>query len=185
MIFDPLHRQRSRSGFTLLEILLVILVIGIAAGAVIPMAIEAVEGVRLRAAVREVVAINRYARARALLDKRPVAVLYDREGREVELVQLPTRAEVAAEGFVDLPPMRMEDGESPADAVASLRKKKLTALVSVESIEGLPEEFGTWYAVYTPGGLCDPHRIVLRDSSGDTMSIRVNGFTGDISVGGR
>lgn len=185
MIFEALRYWRKKSGFTLLEILLVVLVIGIAAGAVIPLAMEAVDGVRLRSAVREVVAINRYARARALLDKRPVAVLYDREGRQVELVQLPSRAEVSAEGFIDLPPMRMEENEQPADAVASLRKKKLAAFVTVDSVEGLPEESGTWYAVYTPGGLCDPHRIVLRDNRGDTMSIHVNGFTGDISVGER
>jgi prepilin-type N-terminal cleavage/methylation domain-containing protein len=176
----PRHSTRA---FTLLEILLVVLVIAIAVGAVVPLTIEAIEGVRLRSAIREVIAINRYARARALLDKRPVAVLYDREGGVVELVQLPSRAEVAAEGFVDLPPLRLEESGRPSDAVESIRKRKLASFVTVDSIEGLPEESGTWYAVYTPGGLCDPHRIVLRDNRGDTMTLRVNGFTGDISVG--
>ncbi len=176
--------SERRRAFTLLEILLVILVIGIVAGAVVPLAIDAVEGVRLRAATRELVALHLYARNRALLDKRPVAILYDVQGREIELLQLPAVAEVSSEGFLDLPPPRAESSlPLPADGeISSLRRKTLASFVTLAEVVGLPLEQGTWYAIYTPGGLCPPHSATLRDNHGGTMTVHIQGLTGDIRV---
>jgi hypothetical protein len=52
----------------------------------------------------------------------------------------------------------------------------------VESVEGAEAEADTWYVVYTPSGMTDPHRVVLRDNRGDRMGIRVSGMTGDVML---
>jgi hypothetical protein len=168
-----------------LEILLVVLVIGIAAGAIMPAALDSVEGIRLRSATREVISLNKYARSRAVLDRKPVALLYDRGRGRVELAQLPAQ-DTALGPFLDTPAARMFEPDeftgTGAGGVKSLVRKKLASFVVVESVEGLEEVDDTFYAIYYPSGMCDAHTITLRDNRGDTARIRVNGMTGDIKL---
>lgn len=178
-----LRVPHSARGFTLLEILLVVLVIAIVAGAFMPIALDSIEGVRLRSATRDVVSLNRYARARAILDRRPVAVLYDREGGVVELLQLPVQ-ELALGPFLDSPAARLqEDPDFGSDQIERIRRRQLSAHVVVEAVRGAEEVDGTWFVVYAPSGMTDPHTVILRDNRNDRMRIRVNGMTGDITLG--
>jgi prepilin-type N-terminal cleavage/methylation domain-containing protein len=178
-------RTQHSSGFTLLEILLVVLVIGIASAAFLPTALDSVEGIRLRSAVREVISLNKYARARAVLDHKPVALLYDKGRGRVELAQLPAQ-DTDVGSFLDTPTSRLGDEDLNFDAsaggVKSLARKKLSDYVVVDSVEGLEEVDDTWYAIYYPSGMCDAHTITLRDNRGDKASIRVSGMTGDIKL---
>jgi len=176
-------RFRIRAGFTLLEILLVVLVIGIIAGAFLPVAMDSVEGVRLRAATRDVIALNRYARARAILDQRPVAVLYDRGGGLLELLQLPPQ-DIPLGLMLDTPAARLlDDADLEAEGVRSLRRRQLASFVSVREVSGAEQQDDTWFVIYTPAGMTDPHSIVLEDNRGDRLRISVNGMTGDITLG--
>ncbi len=182
----PHSALRTSSGFTLLEILLVVLVIGISASAILPAALDSVEGIRLRSATREVISMNKYARSRAVLDRKPVALLYDRGRGMVELAQLPAQ-DTALGPFLDTPAARMFEpdeftGDTAAGGVKSLVRKKLASFVVVASVDGLEEVDDTFYAIYYPSGMCDAHSITLRDNRGDTARIRVNGMTGDIKL---
>ncbi|MCC5846079.1 MAG: prepilin-type N-terminal cleavage/methylation domain-containing protein [Verrucomicrobia bacterium] len=180
---SSLVTRHSSPGFTLLEILLVVLVIAIVAGAFMPIALDSIEGVRLRSATRDVVSLNRYARARAILDRRPVAVLYDREGGVVELLLLPVQ-ELALGPFLDSPAARLqEDPDFGSDQIERLRRRQLSTHVVVEEVRGAEAVSDTWFVVYTPSGMTDPHTVILRDNRNDRMRIRVNGMTGDITLG--
>ncbi len=160
-----------------------VLVIGIVSGAFLPAAIDSVEGVRLRAATRDVISLNRYARARAILDQRPVAVLYDREGGRLELVQLPPQ-DIPLSLMLDTPAARLlDEPDLEAEGIKSLRRRQLASFVTVQEVEGAETEGDTWYVIYTPSGMTDPHSIVLQDNRGDRMRISVNGMTGDITLG--
>lgn len=176
---------RHKTGFTLLEIMLVVLVIGIAASAIMPAALDSVEGIRLRSATREVIGLNKYARARAILDRKPVGVLYDQERGVVQLVQLPA-PQMALGPFLDTPAARLQDPGQPftdnGGPVTSLRRKKLADYVVVDKVEDAAEVDDTYYAVYYPSGMCDAHTVVLRDNRGDTARIKVWGMTGDIEL---
>lgn len=176
-------RRHCKSAFTLLEILLVVLVIGILAGAFLPPAIESIEGVRLRAATRDVISLTRYARARAVLDQRPVALLYDRDGGVVELLQLPPQ-DLPFSLLMDAPPARLLDAPGlGGEGIRSLRRRQLSAFVTVQEVRGAELEGDTWFVVFQPSGMTDPHTVVLRDNRGDLMRIVVNGMTGDIRLG--
>lgn len=183
-IRNPQSAIRNRSAFTLLEILLVVLVIGIIAGAFLPVAMDSVEGVRLRAATRDVISLNRYARARAILDQRPVAVLYDRGRGLMELLQLPPQ-DIPLGMMLDTPAARLlEDPDLSTEGIQSLRRRQLASFVTVREVNGAERQDDTWFVIYTPAGMTDPHSIVLEDNRGDRMRINVNGMTGDITLGG-
>ncbi|MCC5847068.1 MAG: prepilin-type N-terminal cleavage/methylation domain-containing protein [Verrucomicrobia bacterium] len=175
----------GRQAFTLIEILLVILVIGIVVGAILPMAMDSVEGARLRAATREVVALNKYARSRAMLDRRPVAILYDRDLGVVELIQLPP-LEMEMSAFLDTPSGRLLDDPDPhAEGTTTIRRRELPNFITVHAVDGLERVDQTWYAVYQSNGMTDPHSVTLRDNRGDTTRLKINGITGDVTLGTR
>ena len=177
--------KKPCSGFTLLEVLLVVVIIGISASALLPLALDSVEGARLRSATREVIALNKYARSRAILDRKPVGVLYDQEQGLMQLVQLPS-PQASLGPFLDTPPARLEDPTdlTPSDVsgITTLRRKKLADYVVVEEVEDVEEEDGTFFAIYYASGMCDAHTVVLRDNRGDTARIKVNGLTGDVKL---
>lgn len=163
---------------------MVVLVIGIAASAITPAAMESIEGARLRSATRDVVSLNRYARGRAILEGRPVAILYDVEGPGVELVQLPAQ-ELEFGPFLDTPPPRAGEDPGLLGEIRPLSRRTLPRGVVVSATTGTGRVADTWYAVYYANGMCDPHSVTLRDNRGDTQRIRINGMTGDITLGTR
>ena len=182
---NPPGARVHRKAFTLLEVLLVILVIGIVVGAILPMALDSVEGARLRAATREVIALNKYARNRAMLDRRQVAILYDRDQGLVELIQLPPQ-EMEMGAFLDTPSARMlEDADPRAEGITTIRRRQLPDFITVHTVTGLEQVDQTWYAVYQSNGMTDPHSVTLRDNRGDTTRLKINGITGDVTLGTR
>jgi len=176
---------RTRLGFTLLEILLVVLVVAVVAGAFVPMAIESVEGARMRSALRDTVAVNKYARARAVLDRAPTAVLYHADVGELQLVRLPARRAFTATDLTETPPPRLGGEPEIGSTSASLeliRTRSLPNGMRILDVEGAAREEDTFFVVYTPSGMTDPHTVRLEDNRGDRSSVIVNGITGDIRL---
>ncbi len=80
----PRHARRGASGFTLLELLAVIIILGICAAVLVPQLSGGAERVRLVTAARSIVQASRYARTMALLHQ-----------AETELVLNPSTGEVS------------------------------------------------------------------------------------------
>lgn len=76
---------RPASGFTLLELLVVLTLVGLILGLAAPRLSAGVPGVSARAAVRDVAALLQTARNRAVTEQRPVIVAVDGEGRSLAL----------------------------------------------------------------------------------------------------
>ena len=184
--------QSRQAGFTLIEIILVVLIIGIGTAAIVPMAMDSLEGARLREATRTVVSLNKYARAKAVLLRKPVGILYDIERSTVELIVLPPQGQDLGP-FLDSPRLRMdpemgdlEDEDSLAEqrgGIESLSVKKIGDYVVVQEVKHAEVVDGTAYALYYPSGMCDGHTVTLRDNRDDTEVIRIESMTGDIKVG--
>lgn len=177
-------KPHSSRGFTLLEILLVILVIGIAAAAFFPAALKTVDNARTRSALRETIALNRYARSRAQLDQRPVAVVYVTEDHSLHALSLPPNHRLHADEFpgapVSGPGVGNEDAVGAAD-VTPIRSKTLPDYMRIRDVKGARREADSFFVVYEVNGTTDSHEVELVDPQGHSHRIRINGLTGEIN----
>jgi general secretion pathway protein H len=95
-----LHRRPSESsGFTLVEVMVVMVIIALVMGMVATSMSSSISGAEARAAARKLVASLRYTRARAVLDKTEQVFLVNTEERSYlapgrERVQLPEGVDV-------------------------------------------------------------------------------------------
>ena len=76
----------KRGGFTLLEVLLVVVLLGILAAAVAPAVGGMLSGGALRTGARELAAVGRYAHSMALLNQTPVDLVVDLDSGAVRVV---------------------------------------------------------------------------------------------------
>ncbi len=79
----PRHRPRPRAGFTLIEMLVVVLVLGIAAGLGFPTVLRVIHQVRISTHLREASALVQQARLEAIRRGRPVVVEIDADTKEI------------------------------------------------------------------------------------------------------
>lgn len=175
----------ARRGFTLLEILMVVLVIGIASAVMVPEAMNAVDGSHLRDSLEKVISLNRYARARALLDKRPYGLLYHADTLEVQLVALPPRRELPAGNAWIEPPSRLEGAREFGGGVSEVEPVRTASLhptLRIRGVKGAQREGDSWFVVYTDSGMTDPHTVEVLDPDGKSIRVRVNGITGEIAI---
>jgi general secretion pathway protein H len=75
----PTHREtgRSEGAFTLFELLIVILIIGLISALVMPRMAASLPGVKLKSTARAVAASLRYARSRAVYETIPYIAVFD------------------------------------------------------------------------------------------------------------
>lgn len=74
-----LLKHRMTDGFTLLELIIVLIIIGISSALVVPRFIGGMGGLDLKAASGKVAASLRYARSQAVAQKKSYAVVFDLE----------------------------------------------------------------------------------------------------------
>ncbi len=75
--------MRGNSGFTLLELIVVVLIIGVASGIVAARFYGSTDQVRLKASARDFAASLRYSRTHAVAEKRPYVIIVSRTGYSV------------------------------------------------------------------------------------------------------
>jgi len=164
---------------------MVVLVIGIAAAVMVPEAMNAVEGSHLRDSLEKVISLNRYARARALLDRKPYAILYHGDTLEIQLVALPSRREPPAAGAWTEPPPRTEEPtgwEATDNSIEPIRTATLHPTLQLRNVKGAQREDTTWFVIYTDSGMTDPHTVEILSPRGESTFVRVNGITGEIAI---
>ena len=76
----------NRRGFTLLELLLVVAILGILVAVVVPNVVGMVSAGTLRTGARELAAMGRYAHSAALLNQAPVDLVVDLESGSLRVV---------------------------------------------------------------------------------------------------
>lgn len=110
--------QRGSRGFTLLELLLVLLLLGLVYGLVGPMLSEGSPGLEMKAAARQLAAGLRKARSTAVAERREAVLTLDVEARsfsvtgDPKLYALPKRLELG---------LFTAQSEQPREKVASIR----------------------------------------------------------------
>jgi len=109
--------RRTPAGFTLVEIMVVMVIIALIMGLVATSMSRSISAAEARAASRELVASLRYTRARAIIDKAEQVFLVDTENRSY---QAPGRDKVELPEGVDLA-ITTATSELVSDAVSGIR----------------------------------------------------------------
>lgn len=192
----------GHGGFTLVEILLVVVLIGIASAVALPTFAKSFRGAKLRTSMRMVLAMHRNAQSKAVLGQAYTALLFDVKKGTVELVEqgggvnktdaffgnletgaasdggmgsVTTGAEAASAGNGG------GDGEEGV-APVSFALRRLEDTVRFESFKGGKEIDDLFYVNYYPNGMCEGYRVTLGDEEGRRRTMTVNAITGKAKV---
>jgi prepilin-type N-terminal cleavage/methylation domain-containing protein len=161
-----------RSAFTLLEILLVVLVIAIAVGAVLPVALNTADQARTRSFLRQVIALNQYARSRAVLDVAPMDLVYD---PDQGLIFLQASEPSGSAWGIGTAPLQ-EDGET----AGMLMRRAVPHTMRLRELKGGVERDGVHIITFDPDGVGPSYEVEIVDPRGETRRLQFNGFTGEV-----
>lgn len=187
-----MNQRRNRAGFTLVEILLVVVILGVAAAVAVPAFARSFRGAKLRASTRLVLMMHRNAQSKAVLGQRYMAILFDERKGTLELVDQgqPGQKKDAFFGGVGggaAPPMGtvVSGGEAPAEgppATASMLVRKLEEGVKILSFRGGRVIDDLYYVNYYPNGMCEAYEIQIGDDESRVARIQVDAVTGRAKV---
>ena len=192
---DARRHRRARGGFTLLEILLVVVIVGVAAAVAMPMFARSFRGAKLRNSVRLVLTVHRHAQTKAVLGQRYTAVLFDTRKGTLEMVDQGQAGEKKDMFFGTVgtesgaPPAQMGAVTTGAEAQAGetpdlkpVLERRLEEGVTIRSFRGGQDIEDIHYVSYYPNGMCEAYQLELGDDEGRTVRIRVDAVTGKAKV---
>jgi general secretion pathway protein H len=150
-------QRRSPEGFSLLELILVVLVMSVAVGISIPVLSRGSASFHLRATGRDIVNTVRYAREKAITEQRELKVVADRENQKLML----TDAYGDGQRTLALPKdMRMERfvlaGQEVAEGPLTIR--------------------------FLPNGSAEKAEILLKSEAGAFLRVLTDPITGGARV---
>ena len=192
---DARRHRRAHGGFTLLEILLVVVIVGVAAAVAMPMFARSFRGAKLRNSVRLVLTVHRHAQTKAVLGQRDTAVLFDTRKGTLEMVDQGQAGEKKDMFFGTVgtesgaPPAQMGAVTTGAEAQAGetpdlkpVLERRLEEGVTIRSFRGGQDIEDIHYVSYYPNGMCEAYQLELGDDEGRTVRIRVDAVTGKAKV---
>ncbi len=146
----PQKKAVSKSGFTLVELLLVMVVIGIAVGITMPYFVHSIRGNRLRVAGRTMLTVTRYARSMAVLKQAGIDLTFDLDTGKIDLVS------------------------SNAALPKFTRNLEGVQLESVQVGENEPVTAGKCVVPFYKTGFCRPFEAQLADQHGAGLTMKVD-----------
>ncbi len=149
------HPCRSRTfaghrGFTLVELLLVLVLLGVVVGITMPYFVHSIRGNRLRVAGRTLVTVSRYARSMAVLKQAEVSLTFDLDSGKIDVVS------------------------SNADLPRFTRNLEGVLLESVAIADAEPVGEGLCAVPYYRNGMCRPFVLRMLDQQGAGLTVKVD-----------
>lgn len=180
----------------MIELLLVVVIAGMAAAIAAPRFAGSFQGAQLKAAGRTVAMMSRYARSSAVLHQKDVAVIFYADRNEIEMVSIGGAAAAAdRERFLDARDERavamLVDGEevaAPAGEEAAITSELVRELpdgVSMVDVEvgGDVIEIEENYVVnFYPNGMVDDFTLRLTDGDDRMARIHMDPISGKVTI---
>ena len=142
-----------KPGFTLIELVLVLVILGVVTAVTVPAVVSSIRGNRLRVASRTVIRMGRYARSMAVLKQQPIAVKFDI-----------TKGQVGA----------ISQGGPGENLV---RKLDRVAIREIELTGQGKVTEGSCQVIYQSNGRCKPYKVVLVDEFDTVVTIEVDALS--------
>ena len=142
--------RTKKAGFTLVELLLVLVLMGVAVGISMPYFVHSIRGNRLRTAGRTLVTVARYARSMAVLKQSEVSLVFNLDSGQIDVVS----SNAALPGFA-----RAIDGVQ-------------IEWVEVRNLDRVSE--GTCAVPFHRNGVCRPFAVRVTDPHGAGLTVKVD-----------
>lgn len=146
-------RQKSRESFTLIELLIVLVIIGIIAGVSTPSLIRSLRNQRLHSAAYTLVTVARYARSMSILKQTDLSLIFNLDTGQIDLISsnavLPRFTRVVAD-------VRIAYIETEDDGQCT------------EGIYVIP---------YYHNGTCKPFKVMVRDKQDNYVIVKVDALS--------
>ena len=189
------HHARPR-GFSLLELMLVVVIILLASVVAIPSFVKSHKGAKLRSSARTVVMASRFARSTAVLQQKQTAILFDLVKHDIEIVSISEspgaddrsmflEARQERTGSDDVEDADSGAGASPSGGVVSEMIRSMAEDVTIagfESEAAAEAIDGIHWVNYFRNGMCDDFRVRLVDDRGKSAEIKVDALSGKVAV---
>jgi len=185
--------MRRKSGFTLIEMLLVIIIIGIITAIAAPQFAKSMKGNRLRTAARSVIGAGRYARSMAVIHQRSMAITFDlgnaslvvaEEASSGQKLEVEDEVVSALDEAFEIGEGQKSGGGGTGEAD---RLERVLDHVSISYVEVDGDESygdGVCRVVYESNGRCIPYEVRLVDGDERSLTIKVDALASAITVGG-
>jgi type II secretion system protein H len=160
----------ARRGFTLMELIIVLTILGIMSAAVVPVFRGTLATVQADHAVRDLVATIKYAQERAVADTKEYRLYLDPKNNQYWLMRLSGINEKNKKQFE---PLDERFGE-PMDLPDRFPLDKVTARKDKDNKQS--------YIAFYPNGACSKATITLRKEGGKPVKIETEGSLGQIKV---
>jgi len=184
-------KPQRRTGFTLLEILLVVVIMAIASAVAVPMFARSFRGAKLRTSTRTVTMMHRNAQSKAVLGQRYMALLFDEVKGTIEMVDQGQPGQKQDVFFGSIGPETgmgavVTGEDEPAGEASSGPQSELVCEldedVKILSFRGGKEFDGIYYVSYFPNGMCDAYTLKIGDDQNRTAEIKIDPVTGKAQV---
>lgn len=160
---------RSSRGFSLAELLVVLTLLAIIMAAIVPLFAGSFLDIEADYAVRDIVALLKYAQERAVTDTIPYRFYMNVDSGEYWLA-----SETDVNGAFEFREVKEHQSE----------RRKLPEGIQMDKPKAREDkESGTYYIEFSPSGWCDVARIELKKNHTLLSRIRTTGAVGRIIVG--
>jgi prepilin-type N-terminal cleavage/methylation domain-containing protein len=173
--------RRPPSGFTLVEVLLVLAIMAIVTVIAMPTLVHSIRGNRLRTAARTVTMAGRYARSMALLQQREMVLAFNLDKSALTVGPAGAGGPAAETTDASVPDLGAEpvSGSSASGVVVRADAEAITRSldqVTMESVTIGDSDVadGSCQVVYRSNGLCTPYKVTISDMYGSAVIVDVD-----------